>query len=143
MPEQHHPWKRLRDELPDWHVEFVTLPPGVAGETDHDRKVISIGRHLDQAGRRSTLTHEALHVAREHLDPTEHDEVDVEQMAAIILMPIGRLLEVLVWARNSYEAAEELWVDHALFLTRMRHLGPPERRAIDNVLRARDYYETA
>ncbi len=121
----------------------MTLPPGVAGETDHDRKVISIGRHLDQRGRRSTLTHEALHVAREHLDPGEHDEIDVEQMAARILMPIDRLLEVLVWARDSHEAAEDLWVDHALFLTRMEHLHPGERGAIERVLVARDYYETA
>lgn len=138
-----HPWRYLRDDLPDWHVEFVTLPEGVAGETDHDRQVISIDRGLSQAERRGTLLHEAIHVVRDHVDCDTYDDEDVEQLTARILIPLPRLLEVLVWARNSHEAAEELWVDHPLYLTRMNHLHPTERAAIEGVLRSRDFFDNA
>lgn len=141
LPDMFHPWRLFGDQHPDWEVRFVDLPDGVAGETDTHRKVIWIDVKLSQAERRSTLAHEAIHAAAEHVacDPT--DELEVEQAAARLLLPLESLLRVLPWAVSVGEAAEELWVDVDMLSTRLQHLHPSERHAIRRAFAARDNEE--
>lgn len=139
----HHPWRTLRDDAPDWTVEFVALPEGVSGCTDTEHRTIWIDKRLGQAERRSTLAHEAIHAARGDLDCGEREDALVEQAAARLLLPIERLLHVLPWAHTYGEAAEELWVDLAMLVCRLDHLHPSERAAIKRAFAARDNEETA
>lgn len=140
MANMHHPWRTLREERPDWQVRFALLD-GIAGCTDVGMRTIWLDKRLNQAERRSTLAHEAIHAARGDLDCDERDEVAVEQAAARILLPLDRLLHVLPWATTYYEAAEELWVDPAMLRCRVTHLHPSELAAIRRAFAARDNHE--
>lgn len=135
-----HPWRELRDQWPEWQVRFALLD-GIAGCTDVERRTIWLDKRLNQAERRSTLAHEAIHAARGDTECDERDELDVEQAAARILLPLDRLLHVLPWATSYHEAADELWVDPALLRCRLNHLHPSERGAIKRAFAARDNTE--
>lgn len=137
----HHPWRELREGQPDWQVLYAPLPDDIDGMTDVEHRTIWIDSRLNQAARRSTLTHEAIHAARLDGECTDWDEDQVEQEAARILLPLDRLLHVLPWAHNLYEAAEELWVDEPLLRVRLDHLHPSERGAIKRAFAARDNTE--
>jgi hypothetical protein len=138
----HHPWRRLRDDWPDWQVQFVNLPDGVRGYTDQEIRTIFVSRSLNQAGRRSTLAHETEHVLRGHTSCDEREDELVELAAARLMLPIGELVSVFRWARNYTEAAEELWVDVDLLRCRIRHLDALERGAIQAAIMNRDEGET-
>jgi Zn-dependent peptidase ImmA (M78 family) len=137
----HHPWRELRDRRPDWQVLYTTLPDDLKGYTDAEHHTIWIDRRLDQAARRATLAHEAIHAARQDVDCSAKDEAEIEQEAARIMLPLDRLLHVLPWAHNLYEAAEELWVDEPMLQVRLDHLHPSERAAIRRAFAARDNTE--
>lgn len=134
----HHPWRTLREQWPDWQVQFADLPDGECGYTDVELRTIWISNRLNQAERRSTLTHEAIHAARGDLECDERDELAVEQAAARLLLPIERLLHVLPWANGYDESAEELWVDVDMLRCRLQHLHPTERAAIQRAFAVRD-----
>ncbi len=138
MSERHHPWRTLLAPLPNWHVEFCRLPAGVKGLTDIETKTIWISNRLNQAERRSTIAHEARHVALGHAECDPETDAQVEQEASRALIPLSELLRVLPWARNTTEAAEELWVDTDLLRARLNHLHPSERAAIKRAFAARD-----
>jgi hypothetical protein len=134
----HNPWRAFGDDFPDWEIKRVRLPDGVNGETDVDTCTIYIDDRLDQAERRSTLAHEAIHAAKRHRECNEWDELAVELAAAQILLPLDRLLYVLPWATTVVEAAEELWVDPDLLWARLDHLHPIEDAAIRRAFANRD-----
>lgn len=138
---QHHPWRTLRDQWPDWQVKFAVLPDGIHGCTDVELRTIWIDKRLGQAARRSTLAHEAIHAARGEHECDDGDDALVEQAAAQILLPLDRLLHVLPWATTVGEAAEELWVDVDMMRCRLDHLHPSERAAIKRAFAARDNTE--
>jgi hypothetical protein len=125
-----HPWRHLRDWLPDWDVCWCRMD-GDLGRADLDRKVIWLDDRQLQAQARTTLMHELVHVLRrDQWRCTPRDEARIEQYVARTLIPLDRLIHALQWARNSPEAADELWVDLAAFQTRMAHLHPSELAAI-------------
>lgn len=123
----YHPWRRLRD-LVDvtlyWHDGH---PPGWCR---HSTQEVSLQRGMTQAERRSTLTHELVHLERgpavRGYGVREEREVDKE--AARRLLPDVRAVgEALAWASCLEEAADELWVDLGTLRARLEHLHPAER----------------
>lgn len=138
----HHPWRRLREQLPDWDVVWRPLPPGMLGGTDVRCKLIVLAPGQLQRQRRCTIDHE-LHHAEAGDVGCQHPkrEAAIAQASARRLIPIDRLLDVLAWAHNAHEAADELWVDLDTFHMRMQHLHPAERAAVVARLRSRDNEE--
>jgi len=77
-----HPWRRLR-ELPHIDVTWCELDNRY-GETDVTTGSIRLQVGMTQAERRSTLTHELIHLERGRCSP-EHDhkeEAAVDRLAA-------------------------------------------------------------
>lgn len=91
-----------------------------------------------QAQRRSTLTHELVHVERGSAPPLwrAQDEHRTKVAAAYRLISLERLIDGLRWARSWSELAEELWVDEETARIRVQHLHPSERAKVDAALRA-------
>lgn len=125
-----HPWRRLRS------LSHITLlwhdrdHDEAYGITDFAADTISLRSDLDQAGRRSTLLHECLHVER---GPAlagvlaAREELRVRREAARILLPNIRAVgEALAWAHTLEEAAGELWVDVDTLRDRLDFLHPAE-----------------
>jgi len=143
LPAMHHPWRRLRDVLPDWQVVLRSLPVGLLGATDTDRRTILLDSRMLQVQRRCTLDHELAHaeagdVGCQH----RHRETAINQASARRLVPIDRLLEVIVWANGLAELADECWVDVETMRCRMQHLHPAERAAVNRALASRDNEES-
>jgi hypothetical protein len=125
-----HPWRHLQDWLPDWDVCWCRMD-GDLGRTDRAERIIHMDPRQSQGQRRATLAHELAHiVAGDDCGCNARDEARIEQYVARTLIPLDRLIHALQWARNSPEAADELWVDLAAFQTRMAHLHPSELAAI-------------
>ena len=129
-----HPWRRLRDDYPDWAVQWTRLPDGLLGVTDHARQVIVLDERLLQAERRCTLAHELEHVRRGPT-PAEpvlaaREEAAIDLAAARQLIRINDLGEALAWSDHPQEVADELWVDAATLATRLRHLTRAETEAL-------------
>lgn len=127
----YHPWRALRNLGDDWTLVWAPLAGVVdkLGHTTWHNKTITLDPDQDQAQRRSTLTHELVHVERgpwEH-GHEAHEERVVDQVAARRLIGIRELGEALAWAENMTEAADELWVDEDTLQTRLAHLHPSER----------------
>ncbi|BBZ85105.1 hypothetical protein MA5S0422_3942 [Mycobacteroides abscessus 5S-0422] len=86
-------------------------------------------KSLTQAERRSTLTHELIHVDR-GIAPVIHrarEEHYVDVLAARRLIPLPALLRGLQWTNDDYELAEELWTDVHTVRVRRQTLTPAER----------------
>lgn len=136
-----HPWRHLRDHHPHLHVTYPDGGTGCLGRwTDAG---IEINGSSNQRERRCTLTHELVHVER---GPVPHDlhlamreEETVERISAERLIEIESLIDVLAWNRYRVddETAEELWVDLATLLTRVKNLDDDERAYIDRELERR------
>lgn len=122
-----HPWRRFRQLAHytlHWHDE------GPVGLTDFVGQTVSLRRDLDQAGRRSTILHECLHVERGPVPMglVAKEESRVERETARLLMPDVKVVgEALAWAYSLEEAAAELWVDVQALRVRLRYLHPAER----------------
>lgn len=136
----HHPWRRLRDDYPDWAVVWCELD-GQLAYVDWDVKAIYMDRRLTQAERRSTVCHELFHLDRGPApdDPVlvAREELAVERLAARALIPLRPLGEALAWSRFAPVVADVLWVDEQLLDARLDHLHPSERaylhRRLDGV----------
>lgn len=107
----YHPWRILRTEWPHVEVEHTDdVPAGRLADTN-GVDAIRMRRRLLQVDRRCALAHELIHL--EHRDVGEKApaiEVRVNREAARRLIPWGRLLEAVRWARSDRELADELWV---------------------------------
>jgi hypothetical protein len=138
----HHPWRRLREHLPDWTVQFSMLAPGRLGETDLQTRTISLRPDLLQCQRRTVLDHELIH-AEDGDDGCQHParEAAIDQAVARRLIPLDRLLAVVVWAHDVEELADECWVDTATMQIRLDHLDQFERDALRRAIAIRDYHE--
>lgn len=94
-------------------------------------------RTLDQAGRRTTLSHEIGHLEvgmpiypRHHLY-TRREELAVDIMAARRLMPLPKLIDALKWSRNTAELAEALWTTPRMVQCRLDNLDPIETAELE------------
>lgn len=138
-----HPWRHLREHLPHVDVHYVDLTPlGMLGRTTPHG--IEIERTCDQRGRRSTLTHEIKHFGRgpvphEHPHFAAREEQVVEELTARQMIHLPELVDAVLWCqgRTDDEAAEELWVDHDVLLTRIRTLTPGERAWVERQIARR------
>lgn len=125
-----HPWRRLRERA-DWLLRWARLPGELLGFTDFATKTITVDSRVLQAERRCTIAHELEHVRHgpTPADPVlaAREELAIDKAVAWRLIELKALGEALAWMQNLDEAAEELWVDKATLLTRLRHLHPAER----------------
>lgn len=125
-----HPWRLLRSLA---HVTLVWHEGGAPGYTRHSTATISLREGMDQAKRRSVLTHELAHLERgpcQRLNVGK-DELAAAKLAACQLLPdVRRIADAYVWARGDLEAAaDELWVDVPTLRIRLEHMTHPAERA--------------
>lgn len=131
MTGEWHPWRHMATHFP--HVIICTayeLEHGVRGLVQGNR--IWLCRTLDQAGRRTTLSHEIGHLERGvlHLPSdsmyTRREEDIVDQIAARRLIPLDDLIDALRWSQQPAEVAEILWTTERTVKCRMESLDPVE-----------------
>ncbi|MCL8026353.1 hypothetical protein [Nocardioides bruguierae] len=125
-----HPWRRFRDLA---HFKLRWHEGGDLGFTDFESQTVSLRRGLNQAGRRSTILHECLHVERGPVPEglAAREELRVRKLAAQMLLPdIRAIADALAWAEGDLEAAaDELWVDVPTLRDRLRFISHPAERA--------------
>lgn len=125
-----HPWRRFRALA---HIRLARHDAGPRAFTDFDAGVISIRGDQDQAGRRSAILHECLHVERGEVPDgmKAKEEVRVRRITAQLLLPDVRVIaDALAWSEwDIRAAAEELWVAPAVLRDRLRHMTHPAERA--------------
>lgn len=122
-----HPWRQVRDHYPhliiDCTRQLDAETMGLVG-----RRTIWIDRDLSQRERRTTLTHELLHI--EMPDATE---AEIELETARRLITLDQLVDAICWLRhpNIADLADHLWVDQQAAWTRMQYLDPIEIAQIE------------
>jgi len=132
-----NPWRYAGRRYPDVCIETgVELPGRIWGMTV-DRTIL-LCRRLDQAARRSTLTHELIHLERGPVpaDPRgrAREERAVSAEAARRLITIDALADGLRWTRDPDQLAEHLWVDVPTVRTRLDSLDPIEVAQLEHAL---------
>jgi IrrE N-terminal-like domain len=135
---QYHPWRHLRDQHPDVHVDpQCALPPGTVGRWTADGR-LELSDRSSQQQRRSTLAHEIVHLERGPVprDPRQRgrEERIVEETAARRLIPLELLIDAIRWGQGTADH-DELWVDPSMLLIRFSTLAAAERATIPHALR--------
>ncbi|MHC9291990.1 ImmA/IrrE family metallo-endopeptidase [Mycobacterium sp. LTG2003] len=128
-----HPWRTAAERYP--HINIVCkhkLPRGIRGLLKGD--TIWLCKTLTQAERRSTLTHELLHVSRGVPPPPlrAREERQVDELAARKLIPLHDLSRALRVSRDAAELADELWVDRHTVQVRLSTLDPIETAELEH-----------
>lgn len=123
-----HPWRVLRG-LTEWTLRLVDLPAGVYGMTCWATFTVTLDRRLSQAERRTTLTHELIHIERGPgvRGHAAWEERQVDRETARRLIGIRELGEALAWSGDIWEVADELWTTPAAVRARLESLHPAER----------------
>jgi hypothetical protein len=138
----HHPWRWLRERLPDWDVVYGGLPDGLIGGTDCAGRTIHLAPGMLQAQRRAVLDHEVMHAEAGDLGPQHSQrEADISRQSAQRLIPLKQLLDAVVWAHTIDELADDCWVDVATMWCRLDNLTDDERAQVRQALAIRDYHE--
>jgi hypothetical protein len=104
-----------------------------------DAITITVG--MTQAERRSTLTHELIHLERGTAVEPRHiasEERHVERESARRLITVEDLVDALRWSRDEHELADELWTDVDTVRTRLTNLSPVEKQYIEAELDRRE-----
>lgn len=129
------PWLYVERHLPGWRVEWARSPRH-RGLTHFRRRLIVLDDSLTQAAVRGVLTHEACHAVRGSFPRwmRAREEAHVSAMAARLLIPIRALGEAMAWSPHIDEVAEELHVDSATVVARLRHLHAAERHYLQRRL---------
>jgi hypothetical protein len=134
-----HPWEYVGERFP--HIIICTsyeLESGVRGLAQGNR--IWLCKTLDQAGRRTTLSHEILHFERgivpqpRHSMYTRREERIVDRLAARRLIPLPKLIDALRWSSQPAELADALWTTERMVECRMNALDPIEVAELENSL---------
>lgn len=136
----YHPWRALRNLGDEWTLVWAPLAGIVdkLGHTTWHDKTITLDPEQDQAQRRSTLTHELVHVERGPW-PHGHEEREeriVDEVAARRLISLEALADGMVWAYDIDELATVLWVDAETVTARMATLTEAEGLEIQGRLDA-------
>jgi len=128
-----HPWRHLRTLD---GVELRWRDTERVGCYNHRSGVIEMATGMTQAERRSTLTHELIHVERGPVPPQCRDEEEriVERLAARRLIPVVALGEAMAWTPHMDVVADELWVDLPMLWARLDSLDLEERAYLDRRL---------
>lgn len=134
------PWTALA-QMQDVQLVVHDLGGEDLGWWDPDLRVIHLDSRQTQRERRSTLAHELEHARRgdediSHVSPilAARQEIAACVRAARQLVPIGRLVDALLWSRDERELAEELNVDEDTVRMRLLTLTEEEHAAIDRRL---------
>ncbi|AOT25779.1 peptidase [Mycobacterium phage Tortellini] len=119
------------------HIQIVwwhELPEGVRGLVRDG--TIWLCRTLTQAERRSTLTHELVHLERgiPHHVYREMEERAVDVETARRLIPLSALIDALRESRDPADLAEALWTDEHTVTVRLEALDPLETAEIEHAL---------
>ncbi|WP_256987183.1 ImmA/IrrE family metallo-endopeptidase [Rhodococcoides fascians] len=132
MAHSWHPWRFLRDHLPGVEVAF---PSNLRELGRCSPNLIEIDPTSNQAERRSSLTHEMLHLIRGTVHSespgAQAEELIVEELAARLLITLPSLLRALQWSQDDRELADELWCDVRMVQTRRATLTQCEREWLD------------
>lgn len=133
------PWGALAG-MPDVDVVFADLPDDF-GWYDPDRHAITLDKRQSRRQMRCTLAHELEHARRRDECPPEmspvlaaRQEIAVSTAAARRLIPLGLLIEALLWSQDEQELAEELNVDEDTVRIRLLTLTPDEHAEVDQRL---------
>lgn len=123
----HHPWRELRDRGDGVVLHFTRFNDTRIAATNGNN-AIWIDRDLLQVERRCALTHEQAHIDLGHTTkPTVVEERKARRYAAQKLIDWDDLVDVLKWAHNVHEAADELWVTPEVLEDRLKALHPHEK----------------
>jgi hypothetical protein len=124
---------------PEVTVVFGDPGEGNVGVVDLRARVITLCPTLLQDERRSTLTHELVHLERgSPCGPGDWEEREVARVAAARIISLPDLVEAVKWSDHVDEQALELWVDEDTVRVRLRHLTDRERAELDRARAARD-----
>lgn len=133
------PWGAIA-ALQDVLVAFEILPSG-RGWWEPDQKVLLIDKRQSRREMRCTLAHELEHIIRGDHDVSvaspvlqARQEVAACAAASRRLIPLGRLIDALLWSQDEHELAEELNVDEDTLRVRLVTLTPEEHQVIDERL---------
>jgi hypothetical protein len=135
----YHPWRRLR-ELAHVRLGWQDSDDEM-GCADPAAAAITITVGMTQAERRSTLTHELIHLERGSAIEPRHQAIEerhARRESARRLIVIEDLIDALRWSRDEHELADELWTDVATVRTRLMTLSSVEKRYIEAELDRRE-----
>lgn len=142
MVSRWNPWRAVA-RRPDVTVVFDDPGEGNVGIVDLRTRTITLCPSLLQDERRSTLTHELVHLERgSPCAPGDWEEREVARIAAGRIIPLPALVEAVKWSDHLEEQALELWVDEDTVRVRLRHLTGHERAELSRARAARDGVET-
>lgn len=117
-----NPWRRLGELTEITLVWEPELPS--RGLTTFATDTIQMRTGQLQAERRSTLTHELVHLERGPFPrwATRREERRVNDEAARRLITFEQLVDAMQWCLDEHEAAEHLWVDVRMVRARLHGL---------------------
>jgi len=139
MGAEFDPWHELGRHT-DVAVVIGDPGPGALGSVDYASRIITLAPDLLQRERRTTLTHELIHLERGPASAVgvRREEATVELEAARRLIDIDELVSAAKWTDDVHELALELCVDEAAVLVRLRHLDDDERASLARARRDRE-----
>lgn len=133
------PWGAVA-ALQDVLVAFEILPSG-RGWWEPDQRVLLLDKRQSRREMRCTVAHELEHIIRGDHDVSivspvlqARQEVAACSAAARRLIPLGRLVDALLWSQDEGELAEELNVDEDTLRMRLITLTTEEHTLIDERL---------
>jgi Zn-dependent peptidase ImmA (M78 family) len=133
------PWGAIA-ALQDVLVAFDILPSG-RGWWDPESGVMLLDKRQTRAEMRCTLAHELEHIIRGDEDVSDvspilqaRQEIAACAAAARRLIPLGKLVDSLLWSQDEFELAEALNVDADTLRIRLLTLTPEEHSLIDERL---------
>lgn len=122
-------------------VVFEDPGRGLLGRVDYSTATITLHPRLLQTERRSTLTHELVHLERGPgvCGHEAREERAVEVEAARRLIDLAQLVDAVKWTDDVHELAFELWVDPDTVRIRLRSMPEHEWRVVAEARASRDW----
>ncbi|WP_426937344.1 DUF3263 domain-containing protein [Brevibacterium sp. LE-L] len=106
----HHPWRELRDRGNGVILHFTRFKDAQAAATNSNN-AIWLDRDLLQGERRCAVQHEQAHIDLGQTNCSDpREEQTARRLTAQKLIAWDALVDVIKWAHNALEAADELWV---------------------------------
>lgn len=130
--QDHDPGADAAERHPSIVIRHRSLG-GVPAVVSLSRGVILIERDMPKAERRCSLAHEIAHLDLDHRAPVceGREERKADELAAVRLLPLDRLADVLRWALSPEEVAAELEVTTHIVRVRIKALTDDEKAWIE------------
>lgn len=126
------PGRDAAERYPDWVIRHRPLGGVIPEVMCRRRKTILIDAAADWPAKRCSLAHAVAHLDLEHQAASTVGtferwmEREANGLAALRLIPIGELADILCWTRDAHEIAHELQVDLATLEVRRLNLHASE-----------------